>query len=107
MRRIYISGPITGDEGYMQHFAKAESELRSANYETINPARVNRPLPETLTHSEYMEVSIAMLGICDGIYMLSGWEESKGATIEFEYAFSRQLPIMFEGGDLWPNPDKQ
>lgn len=38
------------------------------------------------THDEYMRVCLEMLKMCDAIYMIPGWETSKGATKEYEYA---------------------
>ena len=41
-RRIYISGPITGEprEKYMKRFAVAENILMAHGYEVINPTKV-------------------------------------------------------------------
>jgi hypothetical protein len=96
--RIYISGPITNTEGYMARFQAAEKKLSGMGFTVINPAKVNAELPEGLTHSDYMNVSVAMLGLCDTIYMMEGWQESKGCNIEFECAFENGIAIVFENG---------
>ncbi|MBQ6966511.1 MAG: DUF4406 domain-containing protein [Lachnospiraceae bacterium] len=95
--RIYISGPITGTTDYMDRFEWVESNLRYLGAEVVNPAMVNSLLPETTTHREYMITSIAMLKICDTIYMLQGWEHSKGARQEYRYARKHGYQILFEG----------
>lgn len=95
--RIYISGPITGTTGYMRRFEWTEAIWKDLGAEVVNPAKINSYLPETTTHSEYMVTSIAMLKICDTIYMLQGWEHSKGARQEYRYARRHGYQILFEG----------
>lgn len=96
--KIYISGPITGVEGYLKRFDLAENTLVAAGYEVVNPAKVNRYLPESTTHDQYMEMSFVMLEMCDTVFFLEGWENSKGARMEFEYALERGYTMTFEGG---------
>lgn len=93
-KRVYISGTITGTCDYMYRFYQAEAYLKSKGYEVINPAFINSWLPDDSTHEEYMIVSMALLKICDTIYMLDGWQESKGAMMEAEYA-------IFSGYEFW------
>lgn len=96
--KVYISGPITGTTGYMERFAATEEILKAAGFVVVNPAKVNAQLPEETTHAEYMATSIAMLEMCDAVYFLTGWQESKGCNIEFEYAYEHKHIIMFEEG---------
>lgn len=98
--KIYISGPITGTIGHRERFQEAERKLTSAGLVAINPARVNGELPSILTHSEYMKTSIAMLDMCEAVYMLEGWQQSKGCSIEFEYAYEHGISIYFENGRI-------
>ncbi len=95
--RIYISGPITGTTDYMRRFEWMESIWKDLGAEVVNPAKVNSFLPETTTHREYMVTSIAMLKICDTIFMLRGWEGSKGAKKEYRYAKNHGYQILYEG----------
>lgn len=83
MMKVYISGPITGTDDYMERFAKAEEYLQSVGFTVINPAKVNSNLPADTTWKQYMEMSIVMLKMCDAIYMLDGWKNSCGANIEY------------------------
>lgn len=106
--KIYISGPITGTEGYLQRFAVAENELIASGHKVINPARVNAQLPESTTHEEYMKMSLCMMDMCDTVFMLKGWRDSKGANMEFEYARGTGMTIIFEGGKgCGENPNRQ
>lgn len=84
--KIYISGPISGTEDYKERFEKAEKELKALGYRVINPAKVNANLPEDTTWEEYMKISLCMLSMCDGIYMMEGWPLSRGARTEYHYA---------------------
>lgn len=99
--KIYISGPITNDKDYLEKFAKAETELRLQGVEVVNPAEILFTMPKSTTHSQYMIVSLALLSQCDAVYMLKGWQKSKGANIEFEYAYEHGITIAFEGGAVW------
>lgn len=99
--KIYISGPITGHKNYLSRFARVESLLKKQGQEVINPAEIMFPMPPSTTHQGYMLVSLALLRQCDAIYMLEGWQQSKGATMEFEYAVRHGITIAFEGGTVW------
>lgn len=94
--RIYISGAISGTSDYQERFADAERKLQQQGYDVVNPARVNDMLPKTFTHDEYMKISFSMLELCQGIYMIPGWENSKGANMEKNYACSCGIKIINE-----------
>ena len=94
--KIYKSGPITGTTDYMERFAKAEKELTEQGYSVVNPAKVNAQLPEDTSYEEYMKMSFCMLTMCDGIYMLDGFEKSCGANREYGYALAKDMIIMYE-----------
>ena len=84
--KIYIAGPITGTDDYMLRFAVAEKRLQQEGLVVINPAKVSAGMPEETGHAEYMKLAICLLDMCEGIYMLKGFEESKGALQEFKHA---------------------
>lgn len=94
--RVYISGGITGVSDYKEHFEYAEKKLKEQGYEVVNPAKINALLPTSCTHEEYMKVSIAELSVCDAIYLLMGYENSKGAAEELFYAIHNKYKIMKE-----------
>ncbi len=92
--KIYISGGITNVPNFMERFAEAEKRLKEWGYEVINPTMVT--LPKSCTHDDYMKVDLQLLDIADGIYMLNGWDKSKGACIEHGFALGKDKVIMFE-----------
>lgn len=94
MKRLYISGKITGTDDYMIRFAAAERKFER-DYEIINPAKTGATLPE-LRHRQYMDICLALLPMCDTIYMMKGWEGSEGALEEHREAKRLGLEIIYE-----------
>lgn len=95
--RVYISGKITGTTDFMERFDSAEEKLKSRGYAVLNPAKSNSYMPEDTTWDEYMKVSLTLLQMADAIYMLNGWQDSKGAKLEYETALNPlHLKVMYE-----------
>lgn len=94
--RIYISGPITNIPHFKIHFANAEERLKAEHpdAEIINPTMIE--LPKSCTHEDYMRIDFMLLDLADAIYMLKGWDLSKGSCMEYGYAMAKDLIILFE-----------
>ena len=83
--KVYISGPITGvDFGNRFAFSSARAVLELCGYEAVDPSKVQ--LDDEATWADYMRADLKLLLDCDFIYMLEGWEDSKGARLERELA---------------------
>ena len=83
--KVYISGPITGiDFGNRFAFVAASCGLELCGYEVVDPSDVK--LDGEASWSDYMRADLKLLLDCDYIYMLDGWEDSKGARLERELA---------------------
>ena len=94
MKKLYISGAITGEENYKERFDIAERNLAEF-YKVINPTK--KVSKETAKKWEdCMLFDLKLLCECDGIYLLRGWEKSVGATIEKMFAEKMNLFILFE-----------
>jgi len=81
----FISGPISAhkENGYnRESFCKASWLLRFAGHVVLNPAS----LPLGLKYWHYMLICFAMIFVCDAVYMLAGWQQSKGARMEYKWA---------------------
>ena len=91
--KLYLSGAITGTDDYMDCFSMAEKSLE-AEHTIINPAKVNAQLPSDTDYEDYMKMSFCMLDMCDGIYLLKGWEKSCGSNRELGYAMAKGKIIL-------------
>lgn len=84
---IYISGPITGDKAYRQKFRAAAEQLKARGYNVVNPAELDDVLPvESMTWSQILDHCLDLLGRCDAVVVLPGWEESRWCNREVGYA---------------------
>ncbi|GMU38260.1 MAG: DUF4406 domain-containing protein [Phycisphaerae bacterium] len=88
-RRIYVSGPMTGYPSCnFAAFHDAAERLTTAGWQVFNPAE-NFGGRKDLPREAYLRLDLAMLAQCDAIALLAGWEESRGAKLE--YAVAREL----------------
>ena len=93
MKKIYISGPITGIEATAPKlFKEAEDFLKAKRYEVVNPMTINHDHDKSWV--SYMKTDIIALMGCDSIFMLDNWEESKGACIEYYLAIKLGYKII-------------
>ena len=99
---VYISGKITGTDDFMERFATAAERLNSAGYVVCNPASLNATMPNSTSWEGYMGESLRMLSHCAAIYMLRGWEESRGARVELSVALQMGKRVMFEDAPAVP-----
>lgn len=89
---VYIAGKMTGlpDLG-REAFNSAESRLKDAGYNVINPAI----LPQFLSREQCIPICLAMIDAADMIYVLDNWEDSIGAKLEVEYAKTMGKKLLF------------
>lgn len=96
-KKVYISGAIAHydlDER-MAAFDHAARYLSIKGYEPINP--FENGISQEAHWKEHMRVDIGLLLTCEYIYMLRGWELSKGAKLELDVASSCGIRVLFEG----------
>lgn len=91
--RVYISGPITGVVGAEEYFKEAEQKIEAAGFIAINPYTLINGFGK-LRWDDYIDMDLAILKKCNCIYMLNGWQNSRGATIEKEFAEKHNIPEL-------------
>lgn len=91
--KIYLSGPMTGlpDNNFPAFHAIAQA-LRDAGEDVVNPAEINPDA--SLSWEECMRADIKALCDCDAIYLLPGWEKSRGAHLELHVAHRLGLKVL-------------
>ena len=94
--KIYISGKISGTDltETRKRFVAVAKATKRLGYEPVNP--LENGLSEHDSWEAHMLKDIADLLQCKAIYMLQGWQESKGARIEHYIATKIGMPIMYE-----------
>ncbi|MCE8042483.1 DUF4406 domain-containing protein [Halomonas daqingensis] len=94
MKRIYISGPMTGLPGLnFSAFHMAARQLRALGYEVVNPAE-KQSEAEDLSWEEYLKQDLQQMLTCDTLALLPGWQSSKGAHLELHVAHRVGMNIV-------------
>ena len=99
-KTIYIAGQMAGlpDNNYPA-FVRAEDKLLHEGWLPINPAHFDKVFGENPTGKlldAVCEAERAAIPFLDAIYLLKGWEKSKGARRELEVAIRHNLQIIME-----------
>lgn len=94
MRKIYISGRITGlpQDEVIAKFRAAEAKIRRAGFEPVSP--LDNGLPRDAAWADQMGRDITLLLGSDAIYMLPDWRQSQGAMIEYLVARQRRMRLF-------------
>lgn len=89
---VYISGPMTGRPAFnIPLFLRVENRLRwRYGCRVLNPARQ----PAGLTWQEYMQRDIDLLRGASVILQLPGWQQSRGAKIELDFAMMQGARVV-------------
>lgn len=86
--RVYIAGPVTGKPDYKADFDLAAAALQREGHVPVNPAE----LDNGMGYEECMRRALQMMLGCDAVYLLPGWEASRGATLEQRVAAACGIP---------------
>ena len=95
MTTLYVAGPMTGlPEFNYPAFNAAEKMLRGLGYHVLNPvdAEEHNPTPgKPQAWDWYMRHALRMVLNAEGLALLPGWENSRGARLEVQVAESLGL----------------
>lgn len=97
--KMYIAGPYSGDVVAHVHLAwLAGRDIAQRGYIPIIPHTMTAHMEDILTPEDWYEITFEMLKLCDCVYMLKGWELSRGAVEEHDYAANTmKIPIYYQG----------
>lgn len=94
MSRVYISGPMTGLPGMnFEAFHTAAARLRELGFEVVNPVELH-PAGVEKTWNEYLRGDLRALCECDLMVLLEGWEDSRGARLEWIVARGLGMDVV-------------
>lgn len=101
--RLYLAGPMTGKPRWnFDAFEKAAAELRAAGFEVVSPAEADleagfdpdAPVADftlgDLRAALARDVQLVLES--DGVALLPGWIDSKGAWAEYALAAAARIP---------------
>ena len=112
-KKIYIAGPMSGYPLYnFPAFDAARDHLLGLDYTVYSPADHDRDrghdptqhpegydwskFPESLDKNQTILLDVELVINCDCIYMLDGWEKSKGALAEKAVAEWARLEVLYQ-----------
>lgn len=106
IKQTYISGPISGrdSEEAEEHFDRVKDHLLNEGRLVLSPfvSGLRYIQKKDYTWSDWMRAAIVDMMHCDTIFMLNGWEDSRGASIEYKLALELGFNIQFEAQSSMP-----
>ena len=93
--RLYVIGPVTGmPDDNREAFVGAVRDLWNAGYKADFP---HLHVPSDAEWHDAMKISVAHMMQADGVAMLDGWRDSKGARLEYRIARELDMPAYHVG----------
>ena len=97
----YISGPIRGNDRAEYDFQEAAVMLATAGYLPVNPHEIMEPVADALSRETIIQADLEILGGCDCVLFLPGWEKSEGCRKEHDKAVrTRKKKYYLRGGEM-------
>jgi len=100
MRVVYIAGPFGAPNAWLieQNIRRAEeaalyvAELGAA---PLCPHTNTRFFHGTCTAQFWYDATLTLLERSDALYLVRGWQESRGSVAEYDVAMLKGLPIFY------------
>ncbi|MDR8400094.1 DUF4406 domain-containing protein [Paraburkholderia sp. USG1] len=93
--KLYLAGPMTGyPELNFPLFRAEAARLRALGFQIVNPAELNEGNDGDWLACMRVDIAAIMTEKCDGIALLPGWEQSRGAPIEHNLMRDLGLRVM-------------
>lgn len=100
--RLYVSGPMSGCKDYnFPAFDLAEASLLEAGFEVENPA--TKGVIDGWDWHDYLRYDIKQMMDCQGLALLPGWNNSRGARVEVDLARALDMPVRLVNAWLGPS----
>ncbi len=91
MKRIYLSGPMSGiPDNNIPAFHDYAASLRADGHQVVSPAEIE----ESGTWEMCLRADVRELCTCDAIALMPGWESSKGANLELHIAHRLGMEVI-------------
>lgn len=107
--KLYIAGPMRGKDFFnFAEFDRVAGVIEELGHVPVSPADLSRNAVRdkglatgiegnygapNFAIEDFMEKDIRAMRDVDGIVLLDGWENSKGAAVELAYARYRGIPV--------------
>jgi Domain of unknown function (DUF4406) len=106
--RVYLAGPVSlggqldwqAIERNTARFKHAAEWVRGQGHEPVDPT-VHAGDP-SWTWRQWMQPALHALVDADGICLLPGWQQSRGAVVEFQLAYALGHTILFMPSEALP-----
>lgn len=99
MKRLYLSGPMTGIKDLNRPcFNKYAALLRKKGHKVVNPPELDKYNPQRTWEGCLGRDIVELMG-CDKIALLPGWKKSRGANLEVH--IGRKLKYQIRSVNYW------
>lgn len=105
MKLVYIAGPYRAKLQW-----DLEQNVRAAEAASLDVAKLgaavycphtqSRHLYGTIDETYWTDAHLNVLGRCDAMLVLDGWQRSPGTLGEIRYAADNNIPCFYHIGDL-------
>lgn len=93
MKKLYLSGPMTGIKDHnVPLFMREAGRLRKKGFKVVNPPELDK-IQMCRTWEEFLKRDLKFLVTCDAIATLPNWTKSRGANLETYVGRALGMPI--------------